>query len=67
MCLSKDGREDASHWKMCFDLCFMPCFSSFLHAPRVLLVLPSGGDELQGIKKGIMEISDIVVINKVKK
>jgi LAO/AO transport system kinase len=30
-----------------------------------LLVLPpGGGDELQGIKKGIVEIADIVVVNK---
>ena len=30
----------------------------------LLLLLPGGGDELQGIKKGIMEISDLVAINK---
>lgn len=30
----------------------------------VLLQLPGAGDELQGIKKGIMEISDVIVINK---
>jgi LAO/AO transport system kinase len=30
----------------------------------VLLASPSGGDELQGIKKGIMELIDLVVINK---
>ncbi len=30
----------------------------------VLLLLPSGGDELQGIKRGIMELADLVVINK---
>lgn len=30
----------------------------------LLLLLPSGGDELQGIKRGIMELADIVVINK---
>lgn len=29
-----------------------------------LLQLPGAGDELQGIKKGIMEISDIILINK---
>ncbi len=29
-----------------------------------LLVPPAGGDELQGSKKGIMEIADIVVVNK---
>src|SRR5574343_601464 len=31
----------------------------------VLLQLPNAGDDLQGIKKGIMEIADLVVINKV--
>ncbi len=30
----------------------------------VVLLLPGGGDELQGIKKGIMEIADIVAVNK---
>jgi len=30
----------------------------------VLLVPPGGGDSLQGIKKGIMEAADLVVINK---
>lgn len=30
----------------------------------VLLTLPNAGDELQGIKRGIMEISDICVVNK---
>jgi len=30
----------------------------------VLLLLPGGGDELQGIKKGIMELADLVVVNK---
>lgn len=30
----------------------------------VLLVLASAGDELQGIKRGIMEMADLVVINK---
>lgn len=29
-----------------------------------LLIPPAGGDELQGIKKGIVEVADIVVINK---
>lgn len=29
-----------------------------------LLMPPAGGDELQGIKKGIVEVADIVVINK---
>ncbi|MEI7593259.1 MAG: methylmalonyl Co-A mutase-associated GTPase MeaB [Actinomycetes bacterium] len=30
----------------------------------LLLVAPGGGDELQGIKRGIMELADIVVVNK---
>jgi LAO/AO transport system kinase len=30
----------------------------------VVLLLAGGGDELQGIKKGIIEIADILVINK---
>lgn len=30
----------------------------------LLLVLPGSGDELQGIKKGIMEMADLVVITK---
>eukprot|EP00043_Microstomoeca_roanoka_P028588 m.18600 g.18600 ORF g.18600 m.18600 type:complete len:343 (-) comp8521_c0_seq1:72-1100(-) len=30
----------------------------------MLLLPPAGGDELQGIKRGIMELSDLVVINK---
>jgi len=30
----------------------------------VLLLAPAGGDELQGVKRGIMEMADIVLINK---
>lgn len=30
----------------------------------MLLMLPAGGDELQGIKKGILELADAVVVNK---
>lgn len=30
----------------------------------VLLLLPNAGDELQGIKKGILEMADLVLINK---
>ncbi|WP_299398868.1 methylmalonyl Co-A mutase-associated GTPase MeaB [Pelagibius sp.] len=30
----------------------------------LLLLLPGGGDELQGIKKGIVELADVVVVNK---
>jgi len=30
----------------------------------VLLLLPGGGDELQGIKRGIMERADLILVNK---
>lgn len=30
----------------------------------MLLLLPGGGDELQGIKKGIAEVADLLVVNK---
>jgi LAO/AO transport system kinase len=30
----------------------------------VLLAAPGGGDELQGIKRGIMELADLIVVNK---
>ena len=30
----------------------------------VLLLLPAGGDELQGIKRGIMELADLILVNK---
>ncbi|KAI9152620.1 hypothetical protein H9P43_009416 [Blastocladiella emersonii ATCC 22665] len=30
----------------------------------VLLVSPAGGDELQGMKKGIVELSDLILVNK---
>ncbi|XP_031559531.1 methylmalonic aciduria type A protein, mitochondrial-like [Actinia tenebrosa] len=30
----------------------------------VLLIPPAGGDEMQGIKKGIVEMADVVLINK---
>jgi LAO/AO transport system kinase len=29
-----------------------------------LLMAPAGGDELQGVKRGIMEIADLVIVNK---
>ncbi|XP_076033460.1 mitochondrial ribosomal protein L16 isoform X3 [Oratosquilla oratoria] len=29
-----------------------------------LLIPPGGGDELQGLKRGIMEMSDLIVVNK---
>lgn len=30
----------------------------------ILLMLPGAGDELQGIKRGIMEMADLIVLNK---
>lgn len=30
----------------------------------VLLIPPAGGDELQGIKKGIVEMADLIIVNK---
>jgi LAO/AO transport system kinase len=30
----------------------------------VLLLAPAGGDELQGVKRGIMEVADIILVNK---
>ena len=30
----------------------------------LLLLLPSGGDELQGIKRGVMELADLILVNK---
>ncbi|MFQ5622837.1 MAG: methylmalonyl Co-A mutase-associated GTPase MeaB [Paracoccaceae bacterium] len=30
----------------------------------LLLIAPAGGDELQGVKRGIMEIADMIVVNK---
>ncbi|KAJ1970519.1 hypothetical protein H4R35_005817, partial [Dimargaris xerosporica] len=30
----------------------------------ILLVPPGGGDELQGLKKGVMELADMVIVNK---
>jgi len=30
----------------------------------ILLIVPGGGDELQGIKKGIVELADLIVVNK---
>ena len=30
----------------------------------LVMLLPSGGDELQGIKKGIIEMADLIVVNK---
>ena len=30
----------------------------------VLLIAPGGGDELQGVKRGIMEMADLILVNK---
>ncbi|MDQ2064825.1 methylmalonyl Co-A mutase-associated GTPase MeaB [Xinfangfangia sp. CPCC 101601] len=30
----------------------------------ILLMAPAGGDELQGVKRGIMEIADLILVNK---
>jgi LAO/AO transport system kinase len=30
----------------------------------MLMLLPGGGDELQGIKRGIMELADMIIVNK---
>lgn len=30
----------------------------------LLLLAPAGGDELQGVKRGIMEVADMIVVNK---
>lgn len=30
----------------------------------VLLLAPAGGDELQGVKRGIMEMADLILVNK---
>jgi LAO/AO transport system kinase len=30
----------------------------------VLLLAPAGGDELQGVKRGVMELADLVIVNK---
>ncbi len=30
----------------------------------IVLLLPGGGDELQGIKRGVIELADLIVVNK---
>ena len=30
----------------------------------ILLIAPAGGDELQGVKRGILEFADLVIVNK---
>ena len=34
------------------------------HKPDIVLMLPGAGDELQGIKKGVVEIADMIAVNK---
>ena len=34
------------------------------HGAFLLLAVPNTGDELQGIKKGIMELADVIAVNK---
>lgn len=38
--------------------------ASYMVDMFVMLVSPTGGDELQGLKKGIVELVDLVVVNK---
>lgn len=37
---------------------------SYMSDVFLLLLAPAGGDELQGVKRGIMEIADLVLVNK---
>jgi LAO/AO transport system kinase len=30
----------------------------------IVLLLPAGGDDLQGIKRGVIELADLIVVNK---
>ncbi len=37
----------------------------FRHGRHVIvLLLPAGGDDLQGIKRGVIELADLIVVNK---
>ena len=38
--------------------------SSQFYNQFTVLVPPGGGDELQGLKKGIVELADLILINK---
>jgi LAO/AO transport system kinase len=38
--------------------------AAFLVDIFVLLLPPGGGDELQGLKKGVLELADVIVVNK---
>ena len=37
---------------------------SYMSDIFALLIAPAGGDELQGVKRGIMEIADLIIVNK---
>ena len=39
-------------------------FVSELSDLFLLLIAPAGGDELQGVKRGIMEMADLILVNK---
>lgn len=39
-------------------------FSSLITDMTILLVQPGAGDDIQGIKRGIMEVTDLMVVNK---
>jgi LAO/AO transport system kinase len=69
------GREDARGDAGCeaagYDVVIVETSASARARPRcrmtdmfVLLQLPNAGDDLQAIKKGVMELADLVVINK---
>jgi LAO/AO transport system kinase len=38
--------------------------ASYLTDMTIFLVQPGAGDELQGIKRGIMEVADLILVNK---
>jgi len=48
-----------------FDVVIVETAVSGMTDMFVLLQLPNAGDDLQAIKKGVMEIADLIVINKV--
>ena len=48
-----------------FPTIIMPCLARDSAIDMfVLLVAPGGGDELQGMKKGIVELADLIIVNK---
>jgi LAO/AO transport system kinase len=40
------------------------CEAAGFDVVMILLLAPAGGDELQGVKRGIMEMADIILVNK---